>query len=164
MYVQSEPYEEELTCMGLYRNDSKLVVGTSKGRLYTFNWGEFGYHCDMFPGIKSAIGYMLPLTDRIGCVGGEEGIIRAAHIAPFRNLGIVGQHNLPVEAMDINHSGEFIASSSHNNDVRFWNVKYFEDFGDIKYNDKHNSFKERRHNLPSSRYSNTSDFFADLAN
>ncbi|XP_037902837.1 WD repeat-containing protein 55 homolog [Hermetia illucens] len=163
LYVQSEPYEEELTCMNLFRNDSKVIIGTSKGRFYSFNWGEFGYHSDMFPGMKAPIGVMVPLTDRIGCVSGEDGVLRAAHIAPFRNLGIVGQHSLSVESLDINHSGEYIASSSHNNDVRFWNVKYFEDFGDIKYNDKHNTYRERRHNLPSSKVSNASDFFADLA-
>ena len=50
LYVQSEPYEEELTCMGLFRNESKLVVGSSKGRLYTYNWDEFGLHSNMFPG------------------------------------------------------------------------------------------------------------------
>ncbi|KAM7363742.1 WD repeat-containing protein 55 homolog [Cochliomyia hominivorax] len=163
LYVQSEPYEEELTCMGIYRGDSKLVVGSSKGNLYTFNWGQFGYHCDKFPGVKSPMSEMIPITDRIACVAGEEGIIRAVHIAPFRNLGVVGQHSMPVESMDINHSGELIASSSHNNDVRFWNVKYFEEFGEIKYNEKHNSYKEKRHNLPSSKFSNTSDFFSDLA-
>ncbi|KAH8295202.1 hypothetical protein KR018_008699, partial [Drosophila ironensis] len=162
MYVQSEPYEEELNCMGIYRGDSKLVVGTSKGRLYSYNWGYFGYHCDMYPGLKSPISLMIPITDRIACVAGEDGNIRACHITPYRNLGVVGQHNMPVESLDVNGNGELLASSSHNNDVRFWNVKYFEDFGDIKYNEKHNTYKEQRHNLPSSKCTNASDFFADL--
>ncbi|EDV94858.1 GH23127 [Drosophila grimshawi] len=162
LYVQSEPYEEELSCMGIYRGNSKLVAGTSKGRLYTYNWGYFGYHCDMYPGIKSPISLMVPITDRIACVAGEDGNIRACHIAPYRNLGVVGQHNMPIESLDINCSGELLASSSHNNDVRFWNVKYFEDFGDIKYNEKHNAYKEKRHNLPSSKCTNASDFFADM--
>lgn len=163
LFVQSEPYEEELHCMGTFRGNSKLVVGTSKGRLYTFNWGQFGYHCDMYPGINTPISEMIPITDRICCVAGEEGIIRACHIAPFRNLGIVGQHNMPIESLDVSNCGELIASSSHNNDVRFWNVKYFEDFADIKYNEKHNTFKDKRHNLPSSKFTNAGDFFADLA-
>ena len=149
--------------MGIYRGDSKLVVGTSKGRLYTYNWGQFGYHCDVYPGLKTPMSEMVPVTDRIACLAGEEGIIHAVHIAPFRTLGVVGQHNMPIENMDISNNGELIASSSHNNDVRFWNVKYFEDFGDIKYNEKHQTFKEKRHNLPSSKYSNTGDFFTDLA-
>uniref|UniRef100_A0A1A9UN99 WD repeat-containing protein 55 homolog n=1 Tax=Glossina austeni TaxID=7395 RepID=A0A1A9UN99_GLOAU len=163
LYVQSEPYEEELTCMGIYRGDSKLVVGSSKGNLYTFNWGQFGYHSDKFPGVKASMSEMIPITDRIACVAGEEGIIRAVHVAPFRNLGIVGQHTMPIESLDISNNGELIASSSHNNDVRFWNVKYFEDFGDIKYNEKHNAYKEKHHNLPSSKFTNASDFFSDLA-
>nr|Q294Y7.2 RecName: Full=WD repeat-containing protein 55 homolog [Drosophila pseudoobscura pseudoobscura] len=162
LYVQSEPYEEELNCMGIYRGSSKLVVGTSKGKLYSYNWGYFGYHCDMYPGIKSPVSLMIPITDRIACVAGEDGNIRACHITPYRNLGVVGQHNMPIESLDINTSGELLASSSHNNDVRFWNVKYFEDFGDIKYNDKHNAYKEKRHNLPSSKCTNASDFFSDL--
>lgn len=36
--------------MGLFRNESKLIVGTSKGRMYTFNWDQFGLHSNMFPG------------------------------------------------------------------------------------------------------------------
>jgi WD repeat-containing protein 55 len=50
MYVQSEPYEEELTSMGIFRNKSKVIVSSSKGNFYTFNWGQFGYHCDAFSG------------------------------------------------------------------------------------------------------------------
>lgn len=50
LYVQSEQYDEELTCMGLFRNESKLVVGSSKGRFYNYNWDEFGLHSNMFPG------------------------------------------------------------------------------------------------------------------
>ncbi|KAG4068305.1 hypothetical protein HA402_007825 [Bradysia odoriphaga] len=162
-YVQSEPYDEELTCMGLFRRESKLVVGSSKGRLYTFNWDEFGLHSNMFPGPKTPMSLMVPITERIAVVGGEEGILRAMHVVPGRNLGIVGQHSLGVEAMDISSSGELIASSSHDNDIKFWNIKYFEDFDDMKYNEKHNKVKEQRHNLPSSKYSNAGEFFADLA-
>lgn len=163
LYVQSEPYDEELTCMGLFRNESKLVVGSSKGRFYTYNWDEFGLHSNMFPGPKSPLSLMVPVTDRIAVTGGEEGIVRAMHMLPGRNLGVVGQHPLGVEAMDISNNGELIASSSHENDIKFWNIKYFEDFPDLKYNEKHNKRREERHNLPSSKLGNAGDFFADMA-
>uniref|UniRef100_A0A1B0C642 Uncharacterized protein n=1 Tax=Glossina palpalis gambiensis TaxID=67801 RepID=A0A1B0C642_9MUSC len=39
-----------------------------------------------------------PITNRIACVAGEEGIIRAVHVALFRNLGVVGQHTMPIES------------------------------------------------------------------
>lgn len=163
MYVQSEPYEEELTSMGVFRNDSKLIVSSSKGNFYAFNWGQFGYHCDAFTCPMSPTTRMIPITERIAVTAGEEGILRAMHVVPGRVLGIVGQHALAVETMDINCSGELIVSSSHDNDIRFWNIKYFEDFDDIKYNEKPNTRRALRHNLPSSGYANRADFFADLA-
>lgn len=162
MFVQSEPYEEELTCAGIYRNESKVVVGSSKGNFYTFNWGEFGYHNDAFSGPLSPISLMIPITERIAITAGEDGIVRAMHLVPGRILGIVGQHSLAVETMDICNNGEFIASSSHDNDIRFWNIKYFEDFDGINYNEKP-SKKANKHNLPSSLHGNRADFFADLA-
>lgn len=161
--TQSEPYDEELTCMGLFRNDSKLVVGTSKGRLYSFNWNEFGYHSNMYPGPKTPMSIMVPVTDRVAVVAGEEGVIRAMHCVPGRNLGVVGQHSLAIDAMDINHDGEYIVSTSDSNEIKFWNIKYFEELDEIKYNEKQNKSKEQKHNLPSSKVSNAGDFFADLA-
>lgn len=162
MLVQSEPHDEELTSMGLFRNDSKLVVGTTKGRLYTYNWNEFGYYNTMYPGTKTPISHMIPVTDRVCVVAGEDGVLRALHCIPGRNLGVVGQHCLAVDAMDINHDGQYIASTADNNEIKFWNIKYFEDLDNIKYNEKHNKTRETRNNLPSSKISNAGDFFKDL--
>ena len=161
MLVQSEPYEEEITCTGIFRNDSKLIAGSSKGNFYTFNWSEFGYHNDAFTGPTTGVTSMIPITERIAITAGEDGIIRAMHMVPGRILGIVGQHTLAVEAMDINCGGDIIASSSHDNDIRFWNIKYFEDFDDIKYNEKP-SKTAKQHNLPSSQYANRGEFFSGL--
>lgn len=163
MYVQSEPYEDELTSMGVFRNESKLIVSSAKGNFYAFNWGQFGYHCDAFTVPLSPVSKIIPITERIAVTGGEEGTLRAMHMVPGRVLGVVGQHGLAIESLDINHSGEVIASSSHDNDIRFWNIKYFEDFNDIKYNEKSNTKKALNHNLPSSSYANRADFFSDLA-
>lgn len=163
MYVQSEPYPDELTSMGVFRNGSKLIVSSAKGDFYAFNWGQFGYHCDAFTIPLSPVSKMIPITERIAITGGEEGILRATHMVPGRVLGVVGQHGLAIEALDINHTGDLIASSSHDNDIRFWNIKYFEEFNDIKYNEKSNTKKALNHNLPSSSHANRADFFADLA-
>jgi hypothetical protein len=84
MLIQSEPYEEELTCGGIFRNESKLILGSSKGNFYTFNWGEFGYHNDAFSGPSTPISFMLPITERIAVTAGEEGVIRAMHLVPGR--------------------------------------------------------------------------------
>lgn len=161
--MQSEEYEEELTCLGLFKSESKLVSGSSKGKLFLFNWEEFGLHSDSFACSKTGVNALLPITENIVVIACEDGNLRASHLFPHRHLGIVGQHNLSIESIDICNTGEFIASSSHNNDIRFWNIKYFQDFENLSHkHNKHDKKKEIKHHLPSSNMKNVSDFFSDL--
>lgn len=77
LHVQSEEYEEELTCLGLFKAETKLLAATSKGKMYVFNWGEFGLHSDESPSLtKKAINCMVPITEHIVVTGGEDGILR----------------------------------------------------------------------------------------
>lgn len=85
----SEEYEEDLTCLGLFRNGTKLVAGSSKGRLYLYNWEEFGLHSDSFPCPKAAINDMVPITENIVVTACEDGVLRATHLFPHRHLGIL---------------------------------------------------------------------------
>lgn len=149
--------------MGLFRSETKLLVGSSKGKLYLFNWKEFGLHSDEYTGHKHSIYCMVPITENIVVTSGEDGVLRAAHMFPQRQLGVVGQHPLPVECLDISHDGQYIASSSHNNDIRFWNISYFEQIEDIvDTKNKQNKRKDLKNNLPSSNFQNASDFFSGL--
>ncbi|XP_015599966.1 WD repeat-containing protein 55 homolog [Cephus cinctus] len=162
MHVQSEEYGADLTCLGLFKTESKLLTASIKGKMYVFNWGEFGLHSDEFPALtKKAINCMIPITENVVITGSEDGLIRASSLFPHRQLGIVGQHNFTVENIDVNHDGTLIASSSHNKDVHFWNVQYFETLN-VHEPVKGGKQKRMKHNLPSSKVDNASDFFADL--
>lgn len=162
LHIQSEEYEEELLCLGLFKSETKILSATSKGKMYVFNWGEFGLHSDEFPSLtKKAINCMIPITENIVITGGEDGILRATSLFPHHHLGVVGQHNFPIEALDINRDGTLIASSSHNNDIKFWNVEYLETLNTSE-RIKGGKQKQMKHNLPSSKVDNASDFFADL--
>lgn len=162
-HMQSEEYEEEFTCLGLFRSETKLLAGSSKGKLYLFNWNEFGYHSDMFPNVKTTINTMIPITEDIVVTACEDGNLRATQLFPHKNLGIVGQHGLSIESIDISNNGEFIASASLENDVKFWNIKYFEDFEKLKSKGSTKRDKRKQEfNLPSSKRRNVSEFFSDL--
>lgn len=163
IYTTSEEYDAELTCLGLFRSDTKLLVASSTGKLYLFNWKEFGLHSDEYVGQKHSIQCMVPVTQNIVITSGEDGMLRAAHMFPQCQLGIVGQHRLPVDCLDISHDGQFVASCSHDNDVKFWNISYFETIETIKdVNHKQNKKKDMSNNLPSSSVKNASDFFSGL--
>lgn len=86
---------------------------------------------------------------------------RATSLFPHQHLGIVGQHDFSVETLDISNNGTLIASSSHNNDIKFWNVQYFETLN-VNQTIKGGRKKQLLHNLPSSQIKNRSDFFAEL--
>ena len=74
--LQSELYEGEMNCLGMVHRDSKLVCGCGDGRLYMFNWKEFGYHSADFPGHPDAINDLIAATDNVVITGCEDGTIR----------------------------------------------------------------------------------------
>ena len=48
---------------------------------------------------------------------------RAVNIAPNRFLGLVGDHdNFPVENLSLSHCKKIVASCSHDEKVKFWDV------------------------------------------
>lgn len=88
-------------------------------------------------------------------------IFRAANLYPYKQLGVVGQHEVSVESLDVSNDGTLIASASLSNQVNFWNVKYFEDIN-VHGSEKGGKQLKKKHNLPSSQVENPSDFFSDL--
>lgn len=164
LHIQSEFYKAELTCSSVVKQDSKLACGAADGSILLYNWGEFGTSSDIIAKYgpkKVAISCMVPITDKIVVCGYENGELRATNTFPMQHLGVVGQHSLSVEALDISHDGEYLASCSLDNTIQFWPISYFEDIR-VK-TEKVSKKKKAAHNLPSSKFSNAADFFSGLA-
>merc|ERR1712071_108214 len=173
MEGQSEVYPSEMNCVGLIKNETKVLAGLGNGMMYIFDWKAFGYHSDAFGDHPSAINCLMPITESYAITGCDDGKLRAISLFPHRFLGVVGSHRFAVEHLDISHCGQYVASSSHDGRVRFWNIGYFED-PDVMTeasttkksvrNKKRSLRKEKLgHQLPSSKKSNKGDFFAGLA-
>lgn len=173
MEGQSEVYPSEMNCAGLIRQETKVIAGLGNGNMYIFDWKAFGYHSDAFGDHPSAINCMLPIMDNIVITGCDDGKIRAISLFPHRFLGVVGHHKFPIERLDISTCGHYIASTSHDGRVRFWNISYFEN-PDLKLmesttkksvrNKKRSLRKEKLgFQLPSSKRRNKGDFFAGFA-
>ena len=187
--MQSEQYEGELTSMACVHRNSKLVAGCGDGKLYMFNWGEFGYHSADFPGHPDAINAIVAVTDNVIVTACEDGAIRAVHLYPHRFLGTVGHHHgdsgrpvdFPIEKLDVSGSGDIIASTSHDQRVKFWNIAYLEKMEYQKTKKPYlqpkkmsKKTKTRRkdakmlqareieHQLPSSKRGNRKEFFKGM--
>ncbi|XP_065335247.1 WD repeat-containing protein 55 homolog [Cloeon dipterum] len=142
--------------LALVKQDRKLVVGSSKGTYYFFDWGSFGYHSDEFPGPKNPINCSKSITQNIFVIAHADGVLRATHLFPHKQLGIVGTHlSSTVESMDASGDGELIATSGFSNVIHLDGLVVSE----REKNDK----KVLKHNLPSSNVRNAGDFFQDMA-
>uniref|UniRef100_A0A0B6ZZW1 Uncharacterized protein n=1 Tax=Arion vulgaris TaxID=1028688 RepID=A0A0B6ZZW1_9EUPU len=124
MESQSELFDSELLCLAKMKSGRKLICGTGEGVLNIFNWGQWGNISDRFPCGNSEIDSMIAVTDDVLCIGTNDGSIKAVHILANRILGQVGQHDdeFPVEAMSLSSDTMHIASCSHDQLVKFWNV------------------------------------------
>jgi hypothetical protein len=74
--LQSEVYAGDMNCMGIVHRNSKLVVGCADGKLYMFQWKQFGYHSAEFPGHPDAINALIAVTDNVVITACEDGAIR----------------------------------------------------------------------------------------
>jgi len=178
--IQSEVYEGELSGLAVVLRNKKLVAGCGDGKTYMFNWGQFGYHSADFPGHPDGINSLISVTDNIVVTGCEDGVIRAVHLYPHRFVGTVGHHedHFPVEKVDVSAEGDLIASISHDQRVKFWNIKYLEQMDYKKTKKpflqpnknvkmKRKKFKqgqsqEKEFQLPSSKRPNRAEFFNSL--
>lgn len=53
---------------------------------------------------------------------------RIVSVEPNDLVGIVGEHeDFPVERMRLSHDKKYLASSSHDNSIKFWNINYLYD-------------------------------------
>lgn len=151
---QSDNMESELLSVAVVKSGRKVVCGTGDGILNLFTWGEWGDITDRFPGHPLSIDSCVAVSDNIVCTGSMDGIIRAVHILPNRFVGTVGEHkDFPVERMRMSSDGNTLASCSHDQSIKFWDVSH------LKTLRVDPSGKKKRE-TPTKKA--TDDFFADL--
>lgn len=66
-------------------------------------WGELGTISDKFPGHPESVDCMIPVDRHTILTGSSDGLIRVVQIQPNQLLGIIGQHEFPVEHMALDH-------------------------------------------------------------
>lgn len=124
MELQSELFDEEFLSVAIMMRGRKAVVGGGDGSLSLFNWGEWGNLSDRFPCKQGqSIDCLATVTDHVLCTGSVDGKIRGVTLFPNRYLGVIGSHDkFPIESLSVSHDRQLLASCSHDETVRFWDV------------------------------------------
>ncbi|XP_041965397.1 WD repeat-containing protein 55 [Alosa sapidissima] len=119
----SEYQSGDLTSVSIVKRGRKVICGSSDGTIFIFNWDGFGATSDRFFVQAESLDCIVPITDSLVCAASMDGVIRAINILPNRVVGSVGQHKgEPIEEIARSHDTRFLASSAHDQLVKFWDI------------------------------------------
>jgi len=101
------------------------------------------------------------------CTGSSDGIIRIVSIAPNNMLGVIGEHGeMPIECLRQSYDRHYMATTSHDSTVKFWNVEYLyetdedTDVADIGAERKQSERADRMETEMAERKPHSSGFYA----
>jgi len=156
-----ECYDDELLSISLVKNGNVIVCGSQDGVLNLYNWGKWDDMSEKFHGHPGSIDCISSIDDNIICTGSSDGLIRIIGIHPNKLLGILGEHeDCPVEVLTKSHDNKYMASSSHEESVKFWNIDFFyniEEDEDGKGEEIESKYEEQKENN-----NDMKNFFSDL--
>lgn len=139
---RSRKSEDEMLSLALIKGGNAVVSGTQEGVLLVWKWGRWNTQApdwdevldapERFRGHPQSIDALLAVDDDTIITGSSDGLIRLLTIKPNKLVGILGEHSdFPIECLSWSRDKKLLASSSHDNTVKFWDVAYlFEDDDD----------------------------------
>lgn len=124
LQLQSEPYEDEFLSLAILKHGRKVLVGAGDGSVNLFSWGHWDNMGDRLLIRRSqAVDSLAAITEDLFCLGTADGRIRVASVLPNKCLGVLGTHgHFPVESLSVSRDGQLLASCSHDQRVKFWDV------------------------------------------
>ena len=132
LYALSENMDDELLSIAVLHNESEIVCGSRDGELNIFKYPYFGEVSDKFLGHPKSIDTMVVINNGAICTGSSDGLIRLLTIHPNKMVGVVGSHDdLPIERLAISGDKDVLASSSHDETIKLWDIRSFFLFIDI---------------------------------
>lgn len=86
---------------------------------------------ERFPGHPESVDALVSVTDDVAVSGSSDGLIRVLSVGPNRLLGVVGVHSdFPIERLALSTCKRWLASASHDQSVKLWDVQYLQEVGE----------------------------------
>lgn len=122
--------DDELLSVVTVKNGQKVVAGSQAGVLSLYSWGYFKDCSDRFPGHPESIDAVIKYDEDTIITGSSDGLVRILSILPNKLLGVVGDHNeFPIERLSLSADRALLASASHDNSVKLWDLAYLREEG-----------------------------------
>ncbi|KAL4447647.1 hypothetical protein ABPG75_004866 [Micractinium tetrahymenae] len=115
--------DDELLSVAVLKGGKKVVCGSTSGVLNIWSWGFWNDCSDRFPGHPESVTALLRYDDDTILTGSSDGLIRVLSIQPNKMLGVLGEHaDYPIERLAMSPDSNFLASASHDNTVKLWDL------------------------------------------
>lgn len=121
--TMSDKRDGELMCVQPVPGGKKIVCGASDGALEIFSWDMMGQPDDRFLGHPDSVDAICALDKTTFVTGSADGVLRAVELFPNKLLGVIGQHDGPVDCVRLSpHTPGRVFSCGHDNMVRVWDL------------------------------------------
>jgi len=125
MEAMSDERDDELLSLALIKEGRKLLVGTASGHLLVWSWGKWADISDSYAGHPESVEQLIPLDPDSVVTASSDGMLRVVGLQPNRLIGMLGVHGeFPVELLRRSRDDQFLASASHDQSVKFWDLHY----------------------------------------
>ena len=127
--ARSDHMDDELLSVKWICGGKNAIVGTTEGVLNFWKAGDWGNISTRFPGHPESVDSIVVIDEHTVVTGSSDGMLRIVSCLPNQLLGLVGEHgDFPIESVRMSRNKNFLASASHDNRIKFWNIDYlFED-------------------------------------
>jgi WD40 repeat protein len=123
--------DDELLAVAVVKRGRKVVCGTTSGVLDVWSWGYWNDCSDRFPGHPECVNAVLAYDEDTVLTGSSDGLIRILSVQPNKMLGVLGEHaDFDVERLAASGDLAFLASASHDNTVKVWDLSVLADDGE----------------------------------
>jgi WD40 repeat protein len=111
------------------RDGKYIICPSSESSVVIFKRDNIETYCDRIQGIPGSVDCLLKLNDNTFLTGSEDGFVRGLSFKPNKIVQTIGQHeedeNFPIESLSLSHCGNIVASTSHDNSIKFYDVSEF---------------------------------------
>eukprot|EP01054_Gregarina_sp_Poly1_P006327 Gregarina_sp_Poly_1__6326@NODE_3365_length_1150_cov_86_052632_g2128_i0_p1_GENE_NODE_3365_length_1150_cov_86_052632_g2128_i0NODE_3365_length_1150_cov_86_052632_g2128_i0_p1_ORF_typecomplete_len286_score59_29WD40_like/PF17005_5/2_5e05WD40_like/PF17005_5/0_047WD40_like/PF17005_5/0_38ANAPC4_WD40/PF12894_7/0_0053ANAPC4_WD40/PF12894_7/0_025ANAPC4_WD40/PF12894_7/1e02ANAPC4_WD40/PF12894_7/58ANAPC4_WD40/PF12894_7/3_4WD40/PF00400_32/0_029WD40/PF00400_32/31WD40/PF00400_32/2_2e03WD40/PF00400_32/1_3e03VID27/P len=89
LYAMSDELEDDLLCMNICGNETRVVCGTNSGPLGVFHFGDFGDIKERITGFKSSTNCAAVLNEDLLLVGSDGGRVEVVSVYPSAYCGVL---------------------------------------------------------------------------
>ncbi|KAL0239311.1 hypothetical protein PCE1_004998 [Barthelona sp. PCE] len=116
--------DEQQSMLFISRKDPYLVTGTLEGKINFWKMDQWDLPCNAFHVHPDSVSAIIAVTDELYLTGSSDGLIRVLSFMPNEPLGMIGDHDFPIENLTLNCSKSIVASSSHGDCVKLWDTSF----------------------------------------